>query len=89
MFDALLKSPVLQTSSQRIIAVYTSLLKANKITYTVKLTDLNSHGGLNDAVFVSPNKVYKEMQTIYVSHKNEKQALHLLGIAKNEAEKED
>lgn len=86
MFESLLKSAVLQSGNARLISLFTEKLKAEKISYTIKLDDLNHRGAVNDMTVPSPHTAYKQMQTIYVAHADEEKALHLLELAKRESE---
>lgn len=84
MFESLLKSPVLQSGNARLVSLFTAKLKAENITYTIKLDDLNHRRGFNDTAIPSPHTAYKQVQIVYVSHKDEDNAIHLLSLAKQE-----
>ena len=86
MFESFLKSPVLQSGNARLVSIFTAKLKAEKISYTVKLDDLNHRGAINDMSVPSPHTVFKQVQIIYVAHVDEEKALHLLSQAKKECE---
>lgn len=86
MFESILKSSVLQSGNARLISLFTAKLKAEKISYTIKLDDLNHRGSLNDMTVPSPHTAYKQIQTIYVAHADEEKALSLLAQAKKECE---
>lgn len=86
MFESFLKSPVLQSGNARLVSIFTAKLKAEKISYTVKLDDLNHRGAISDMSVPSPHTVFKQVQIIYVAHADEEKALHLLSQAKKECE---
>lgn len=89
MLESIFKTPVLQTSDKHLFSVYTQMLKENNISYSVKLMDLNSRGGLNDVMTFTPHTEFKKMNTIYTAHDDEKKALYLLNLARKEVEKAD
>lgn len=86
MFESLLKSPVLQSGNTRLISLFTAKLKIEKISYTIKLDDLNHRGSFNDVTVPSPHTTYRSVQTIYVAHADEEKALRLLLQARQECE---
>jgi hypothetical protein len=86
MLESLLKSLVLQSQNARLVSLFTAKLKAENISYTVKIDDLNHRGGINDTTVPSPHTASKQVQIIYVAHADEEKALHLLAQAKQECE---
>jgi hypothetical protein len=88
MFESLFMSPVLHTGNQRLVTVFCTKLKAAKISYTVKLDDLNHRGPFNDTSTFSPHTAFLPAETVYVSHAKEEKALHLLSKAKEETAEE-
>lgn len=80
MLESLFKEPVLQTKNGRMASALTAKLKANNISFTVKLDDLNHRGGLNDTTTLQPHTKSMPVTTVYVFKKDLTKAQSLLNM---------